>query len=124
MHEIIGAFLFLPVLIHVLVEWKWFVAYITRFIKTATKRDRFNLILNILLFVTLIFEIVSGLVISQVLVPYFHIKTINDARWRFWHNQISTLTMFLVGFHLALSINRLLSYFSKTSLMAEKKKGK
>ena len=124
LHEIIGPLLFFPILIHTLVEWRWFVNYIGRFLKVATLWDKFNLFLNTLLFIALIFEIVSGLVISQVLLPFGNVKTINDAHWRFWHNQISTLTMFLVGFHLALSWNRIVFYFKKgTNSPQGKKRG-
>jgi hypothetical protein len=70
LHEIFGLFLFVPILIHTLVEWRWFVNYIRRFFKATTLRDKFNLFLNALLFMALIFEIVSGLVISQVLGPF------------------------------------------------------
>ena len=124
LHEIIGLFLFFPILTHILVEWRWFVNYFGRFFKTTTIRDKFNLLLNVLLFIALIFQIISGLVISQVLLPFVNVKTINDAKWRFWHNQISTLTMFLVGFHLALSLNRIVFYFSKKTNSPRGKKRK
>jgi hypothetical protein len=52
------------------------------------------------------------------------VKTINDTRWRFWHNQISTLTMFLVGFHLALSWKRIVFYFKKGTNSPQGKKRK
>src|SRR5438552_525139 len=89
LHEIIGLFLFFPIVIHTLVEWRWFVNYISRLFKSSSTRDKFNLLLNVFLFMALVFEIFSGLVISQVLLPFLKIKTINDASWRFWHNQIS-----------------------------------
>src|SRR4051794_9190084 len=93
MHEIIGAFIFFPVLIHILIEWKWFTNYFRRFFKNAGTRDKFNLLLNSLLFTALVFQIISGLMISQVLLPFFHIKTIDAERWRLWHNKTSTVTM-------------------------------
>src|SRR4051812_43450498 len=78
LHEIIGLFLFFPIVIHTLVEWRWFVNYIGRLFRTSTIRDKFNLLLNVFLFIALVFEIVSGLVISQVLLPFLNVKTIND----------------------------------------------
>jgi Domain of unknown function (DUF4405) len=112
-HEVIGFLIFVPVVIHVSIEWRWLVSYIGRFAKTATKRDRFNLALNVLLFLCLILTIVSGLAISQTLLPYFKINAINGDNWRFLHEQVSTVTMVLVGLHLALSFHRILYYFRR-----------
>lgn len=123
LHEMIGLFLFFPLIIHISIEWRWLVNYISRFFKPTTKRDRFNLLLNVLLFVALLFQIFSGLVISQVLLPFFNIKTINDNNWRLWHAQIATAAMLLVGFHLALNLNKIAFYFKRKAITFQEKKG-
>jgi len=91
LHEIIGALLFLSIIMHVSIEWHWFSKYIRRLFKTTKKRDKFNLLLNTIVFLGLIFQVVSGLVISQVLLPFFNIKTINDINWFSWHAQMHWL---------------------------------
>jgi hypothetical protein len=122
LHEIIGFFLFLPIITHLLIGWNWLANYIGRFFKAGTKRDKFNLLLNVLLFIALLFQLVSGLLTSQVLLPFINVKTINDNHWRIWHAQIATMSMLLVGFHLALNLNRILFYFKgKTKTLTEKK---
>ena len=123
-HEIVGLLIFLPIVIHVSIEWRWLVAYIGRFAKTATTRDRFNLSLNVLLFVCLILTIVSGLAISQSLLPSLQIKALNGENWRFLHEQVSTVTMVLVGLHLALSFNKIMYYFRKKQAAPQQQKGK
>lgn len=123
LHELIGLLLFFPIMIHISIEWRWLVNYIGLFFKAATKRDRFNLLLNVLLFLALLFQIFSGLVISQVLLPSINIKTINDNTWRLWHAQIATATMFLVGFHLALNLNKIAFYFKRKTTSLQEKKG-
>jgi succinate dehydrogenase hydrophobic anchor subunit len=82
------------------------------------------LLLNTFVFLGLIFQVVSGLVISQVLLPFFNIKTINDIKWFSWHAQIALLTILLIGFHLALGLNKILSYFRKRPAAQNERKGK
>lgn len=114
LHEIVGAFIFIPITIHVIVEWAWLTNYIKRFIKGAKLRDKFNLVLNLALFIAILFQFFSGLVISKVLLPSLGWQAYNKAlTWRYWHNQVSTITMFLVGFHLALSWKQVRSYLIK-----------
>jgi hypothetical protein len=116
LHEIIGFLIFLPIITHIIIEWRWFVNYCNRFFSNSTKRDKFNLLLNSVFFIAIIFQIFSGLLISQVLLPFFKVKTIDDSIWRVWHAQFATITMFLVGFHLALNFNKILYYFKKRSI--------
>ncbi|HVX50336.1 MAG TPA: DUF4405 domain-containing protein [Chitinophagaceae bacterium] len=114
LHEIVGVFIIIPAVTHVIVEWKWLANYIKRFIARAKARDRVNLVLNVALFIAIIFQVFSGLVISKVLAPFMGWRSYNQAlSWRYWHNQGSTITMFLTGFHLALSWKQVRSYFIK-----------
>jgi hypothetical protein len=113
LHEIIGFLLFLPIITHIIIEWRWFVNYFNQFFSYSTKRDKFNLLLNSVLFIAIIFQIFSGLLISQAVLPYFKLKIIDDTIWHLWHAQIATVTMFFVGFHLALNFNKIVYYFKK-----------
>jgi hypothetical protein len=61
--------------------------------------------------------------ISQVLLPFFHIKKIDDNIWRLWHAQIATISMFLVGFHLALNFIRIIFYFKKNVISLNDRNG-
>lgn len=71
LHEITGTLFLLPIFIHVVIEWKWLTNYIRRFINKSSVRDKFNLFLNVILFIAIIFQIVSGIAISQYLAPVF-----------------------------------------------------
>ncbi|HWB26935.1 MAG TPA: DUF4405 domain-containing protein [Chitinophagaceae bacterium] len=113
LHEIAGFAFFIPIFIHTITEWKWLANYIKRFVTRAKMRDRFNLLLNVALFIAVIFQIVSGLVISQVLMPFFGLPGHNDESWRYWHNQMANVLMLIVALHLALSFKQVRSYFVK-----------
>ena len=66
-----------------------------------------------MLFVFVVLEIVSGLIISQVLVPAIGIKTINDGAWRGLHKQVSVGIVILISLHISLNWRRMVSYFRK-----------
>jgi Domain of unknown function (DUF4405) len=112
-HELLGAIYFLPVTIHLLFSWPWIKASTRHFLVKSGWRERFNYLLNFALFVLVVLEIVSGLIISQVLVPSFGIKTTNDDAWRGLHKQVSVGIVILISLHISLNWQRMVSYFRK-----------
>jgi len=112
-HELLGTIFFLPVIAHLLFSWPWIKGSTRRFLVQSGWRDRFNYILNLSLFVFVVLEIVSGLVISQSLVPSLGIKTINDGAWRGLHKQVSVGIVILISLHISLNWQRMVSYFRK-----------
>ncbi len=84
-HEILGLALFVPIVLHLLLAWPWIRQTSKRIFLNASKRARFNYFLNAGLFVLMVIEIVSGMVISQVALPFLGIKTIEDRAWRSIH---------------------------------------
>jgi hypothetical protein len=112
-HEIIGTIFFLAVILHLLFSWSWIKGSSKRFLVQSGWRERFNYFLNLTLFVFVVLEIVSGLIISEVLVPSIGIKKINDAAWRGLHNQVSVGIVFLISLHISLNWQRMVSYFRK-----------
>ena len=86
LHEILGLIFFIPIIIHLLIAWPWIQNVTRRFFKTANRRTLFNFFLNAILFILVITELVSGFIISQVVLPNLGINTINDRTWRSVHN--------------------------------------
>jgi hypothetical protein len=111
-HEILGFIFFIPVIIHVLIAWPW-IQKTTKKILNASKRTRFNFFLNAILFILIITELVSGFVISQVVLPSLGIRTINDRSWRTAHNLPLNLVVVFAGFHIALNWAWILAAFKK-----------
>jgi Domain of unknown function (DUF4405) len=112
-HELLGLMLFLPVIFHLLFSWAWIRQSTRRFLHHADWRNRFNYCLNATLFSLIILEIVSGLAISQIALPFIGIKTINDWVWRALHNQASGALVLTVSLHIALNWQRIIGYFKK-----------
>lgn len=102
-HEIFGLLFVVPVIIHLLLARPWIINSLKRMFTPKDMRGRVNLVLNILLFILVFIEIISGLVISQVAMPYLGFTMINDRSWRALHNQTLNFTHLVLGFHIAMN---------------------
>jgi Domain of unknown function (DUF4405) len=118
LHELLGIIFFLLVIPHLFFSWSWIRQSAKRFLTRTGWRNRFNYFLNIVLFVLIIAEVVSGLVISQVVLPFFSVNTINDRAWRALHNGASTATVITVSLHIAVNWKRIVGYFRKRIIVS------
>jgi len=115
LHEILGFIFFIPVIIHLLIAWPWIQNATRKFFRTANTRTRFNFFLNAMLFIILITELVSGFVISQVVLPSVGLHTINDRSWRATHNLPLNFFVLFAGFHVAINWGWIVAAFKKRS---------
>ena len=113
LHEVLGFIFFIPILLHLLIAWPWIRNATNNFFKTASKRTRFNFFLNTILFILVIIELVSGFIISQVVLPNLGIKTINDRSWRSVHNLPLNFVMLFTGFHIGINWGWIVAVFKK-----------
>src|SRR5215831_190823 len=112
LHEVLGFLFFIPLILHLLVAWPWIQKSVVRFFKTSG-RSRLNLCINMILFLLVITELASGLFISQVLLPAFGIKTVNDRVWRYVHNVTLNFTVLFIGLHVAINWGWIASVFKR-----------
>jgi hypothetical protein len=104
-HEWIGLSLIALIVAHLIVHWAWVEGSVSR----ITRRHRTGtiaLLLNTALFLAMGTALVSGVVISKVIFPnqllpgdYLH--------WHSLHENASTITLFVVGLHMALNWDRI-----------------
>jgi len=113
LHEVLGFIFVIPIIIHLLLAWSWIQNATRRFFKTASRRTRFNFFLNTILFILVITELVSGFIISQVVLPDLGIKTINDRSWRALHNVPLNFVVLFAGLHIAVNWGWIASVFKK-----------
>ena len=113
LHEILGLIFFIPIIIHVLIAWPWIQNATRKFFKTANRRTRFNFFLNTVLFILMITELVTGFIISQVVLPNHGINTINDRSWRSAHNLPLNFVVLFTGLHIAINWGWIASVFKK-----------
>jgi hypothetical protein len=116
-HEWIGISFCVPVLIHVLLSWRWIVATL-RSLPSRTTRTRINVLINTALTVI---EIVSSLVISRVALPLLGLHTIEDGSWRALHNQALNFTKLAVGLHIAMNWRWIVSALARRSASINKR---
>src|SRR5450631_466165 len=80
-HEWLGvAFSFLLVL-HILVNWRWIVTTLGRIRSSEPRRSRINAALNGALFVVMIVTVLSGVAISEVLLPLAGLSRSDHIAW-------------------------------------------
>ncbi|MES2328034.1 MAG: DUF4405 domain-containing protein [Bacteroidota bacterium] len=116
LHEVLGFVFFIPIIIHLLIAWPWIRTATRSFFNTASKRTRFNFFLNAILFILVIIELVSGFIISQVVLPKLGIITINDSAWRSVHNLPLNFVMLFTGLHIAINWRWIVAAFKKGSI--------
>ena len=103
LHEWLGLALALPLVVHLLLSWRWIRTATLRLAQGSGARARINYILNWILFVLIVIEVASGFAISEVAVPTIGIPTVNDRAWRALHNQTLNLTLLVIGLHIAMN---------------------
>lgn len=101
-HEWLGISFGVPVLVHLLLSWRWIAASL-RSLPSLRARGRVNLLINIALFALTVIEIVSGLVISRVALPFIGFHLIEDRSWRTLHNQSANFIKLAAGLHIAMN---------------------
>jgi len=113
LHEVLGFIFFIPIIIHLLIAWPWIQAATKKFFKITNRRTRFNFFLNSILFILVIIELVSGFIISEVVLPKLGINTINDRSWRSAHNLPLNFVVLFTGLHIAVNWGWIVSIFKK-----------
>ena len=103
-HEWLAVLTIMLVMIHLLFSWAWIAVSSRRLASGNATRTRVNYFLNFCLFTSVIVVMLSGLMISEVVLPALGFKPpAADAPWRFIHNKVSDFVLILAGLHLAIN---------------------
>jgi hypothetical protein len=102
-HEWLGFVLCALVLLHVILQWPWFVAAFRRLLSPGTNRARVNLVLNLLLFIVMVAVLVSGVLISNQIAPLIGVTLGRPRVWSELHSWLNFTLIVLVGAHLAMN---------------------
>ncbi len=110
-HEIGGLFAGFLVLVHIVINWKW-VASVSRkiFSKNLAHKLRFGYIINLLLLLSMVLVIVSGIFISKVV---FTGLAIHGGNWKMLHYTSAASLLILVGIHLGLHWGFVMGMFKR-----------
>ena len=80
-HEALGVALAIPLLVHLLLSWRWIASKVTRALAPGALRTRVNVLINAVLFASMVVVIVSGVVVSRELLPSVGLPTVFDRAW-------------------------------------------
>lgn len=101
-HEWVGLGMGIAFLTHIIFHWKWVVETTKRYFK-LNNRSRLKYIVDILLFISFITILVSGMAISKT-IDFSWLKLGNDmVMWRGIHIASSYITIILIGIHIGLN---------------------
>ena len=101
-HEWLGIGLATAIIAHLLLHWQWLVQVTRRFFGRMQASARLNYVVNSLFFVDMTIIIFTGLMISEVALPFFGIQLQADRSWRQLHVLASDLMAFILAAHVAL----------------------
>lgn len=112
LHEILGIVVFILFFIHKGLNFKWIKNITNNIFKenNYNKMIKWRYFIDILLLIDIVFIIISGIIISQVL--FVNIFTATTA-WSNWHHFASALGLLLIIIHGLLHYKELKIYFKK-----------
>lgn len=101
-HEWLTIAAFITIMLHLLLSWDWIAQVTGRFFGSVSGRARLNYVLNWLLFIDGILIMLSGIMISEHVVPTLGLQLPINFAWRRLHDMSANLSLFLLGLHTAL----------------------
>jgi len=104
-HEWFALSLLGMIIIHLLVHWKWLVSVTGKFFQNLWHDSRLNYIVDALFFVAFTAAVMTGLMVSHVVMPFLNIKIAEDPVWPKLHGLAADATLYLTALHTALHWN-------------------
>jgi cytochrome b561 len=102
LHEWLGIAIGAGIIAHVLLHTQWIIEISKRFFGKAQWSARINYIVNLLLLIDIVMLIFTGVMISEVVVPFLGISLTQNDSWRSMHGVTANLFLILVALHVAL----------------------
>lgn len=118
LHEWLGLALCAALPVHLLANWRWLAATTGQLLAALPWRTRLVYLLNASLFGALTLVMLSGLLISEVTVPWLAALSGNRGFWRVLHTQASNATLLLVALHLAVYAPRVVALLRQLAASA------
>ncbi len=112
-HEWLSLALAGTIIVHLLLNWEWIVNVTKRLFVKATNGARINYVLNWLLFIDGILIMLSGIMISESAMPALNIVLPMNFAWRSLHDMSANLALLIMGLHLAMHWNWIVTTFKR-----------
>lgn len=107
-HEWLGVSLAGAFLLHILLHWRWLYAAAGRFFSKLVRQSRLpsqsriNFILNLALLITFTIITLSGILISEEVLPFLGLQGSHNMTWKWLHITSADVAIWIVGLHIAL----------------------
>jgi cytochrome b561 len=112
-HEWLGIALVPALLFHLLLQWPWIATRTRRLPEPRTGRTRVNYGINLVLFLSMVATVQSGLAISRVAMRSVFPGWLGNRRWGQVHGWASSVLLLMVGLHVALNWDWILAVARK-----------
>lgn len=101
-HEWLSLAAAAAVVAHLVLHWEWIVAVTRRFFGRTSSAARLNYVIDALFFVILIVIMLSGVMVSQAILPALGLVAPGGSFWLILHSLSADLAVLLVAVHAAL----------------------
>jgi hypothetical protein len=101
-HEWLTLSALAAIMVHLLLNWDWIAQVTRRFLGKVSGRSQINYILNWLLLIDGILLMLSGILISESVVPMLNISLPAGFAWKQLHDMSANISLILLGLHTAL----------------------
>ena len=116
-HEWLGISFGAAILTHLLLHWNWIVTTTQRIFSHLPQQTRINHALNLLLFIDITLVVFTGVMISESALPLLGIQLAHSGLWRMVHTTAANAALGLIGLHVALHWQWVVSSFQHYVLM-------
>jgi len=121
-HEWVSFLFIIPLMVHILLDWKWIVSVTKRIFGKLPGEVRFNHIWDLLIFILMVLALFTGAIISEAALPALGIHITIDPFWSSMHDTSANLLMVLIGVHLAMHWGWIVSSIKRYILRRPKKR--
>lgn len=108
-HEWLAIALSAAIVVHLLLNWSWVVDVTRRLLRLRLNGSALNYMLNWCLFTDGVLVVLSGLMISEVVVPTLGLSLPTSLSWRGLHELSTNVFLALLGLHVAMHWNWIVS---------------
>jgi hypothetical protein len=112
-HEWLSIAMIAVVLVHLLLSWDWIAQVTHRFFGRVGGLSRINYVPNWLLFIDGILIMLSGILISEAVMPALGISLPPGFAWRRLHDMSANLFLLLLGLYTALHWSWIVNTFKR-----------
>lgn len=100
LHEMVSVSIIVPCLVHMIVNWDWTVHVVRNLAEKAALKSPLDLAIDVALFVSAVTVMLSGFMVSSVLLPMLGISPQGGSIWQALHSLSANATVLTAAVHL------------------------